>query len=100
MKLKLSFITDPGHGWLAVPLYHLNALGIKDHISGYSYKSSSGIAYLEEDLDAGTFFKAAKAAGWEIEISEKYSDPCPIRNYPSYPNHPDWAKLSGWKHAA
>lgn len=53
-----TFYTDPGHGWLAVPLSELERLGIADKISTYSYMSGD-VAYLEEDCDAPLFIKAA-----------------------------------------
>lgn len=69
--MKIIFHTDPGHGWLAVPIERLAELGIRDDITGYSYYSSEiSYAFLEEDVDAGTFIEAATAAGWELDIIE------------------------------
>lgn len=99
MKIRLTFVHDPGHGWLQVPMEYLDKLGVKDHISTYSY-ALPGLAFLEEDLDAGTFLRAAEKAGWTVDIESRYDDPTPIRNYPSYPAHPSWAILSGWKKGA
>lgn len=54
--------TDDAHGWLEVPLKHALYLGIVDAISSYSYTSHDGeTLYLEEDRDAGIFFKAYEA---------------------------------------
>ena len=33
----LTFISDPGHGWLKVPLTEIVALGLETQISVYSY---------------------------------------------------------------
>ena len=52
-----TFHSDPGHGWLEVPRKMLTELGIDGEITGYSYQRG-GLAYLEEDCDAGTFIKA------------------------------------------
>ena len=41
------FYEDPGHGWLAVPMDHLIALGVADKITGYSYLLGN-TAYLED----------------------------------------------------
>ena len=96
MKRTLTFYEDPGHGWLEVEMNELKVLGIADHISPYSY-SHNGLAYLEEDVDYGTFMKAAKAAGWNVVVDDVYHENTSIRNYPSYPSHPNWDVLSGWK---
>ena len=82
-KLTLTFHSDPGHGWLAVPLKMLRDLGVAGKISRSSYRRGP-MAYLEEDGDAAVFVEAAKAAGMEIKVVEKQEDPTPIRGYPSY----------------
>jgi len=70
---KYTFINDPGHGWLSVPLSDIQALGIADHISSYSYMSPTR-AYLEEDCDASLFINAAKAVNWQYQIRESYTE--------------------------
>ena len=50
---KYTFITDPGHGWLRVPLAEIRGLAI----SSYSFRDAN-YAYLEEDQDAPTFMRA------------------------------------------
>lgn len=50
-KPVYEFISDPGHGWLKVPLADLPK-GF--HPSQYSFKDSQ-FAYLEEDCDASAF---------------------------------------------
>lgn len=80
---NLIFHTDPGHGWLEVQYTDLLKLGIDQEISYFSY-SHQGCVYLEEDCDAGVFMDAAKAAGWEIKITERHEENTPIRNYRSY----------------
>ena len=52
-----EFHSDAGHAWLAVPIHHLEELNIANKISTYSYMKD-GIAYLEEDCDAGIFIKS------------------------------------------
>lgn len=59
-KQQFNFHSDNGHGWLEVPLKLIRELGIEDKITGYSYKDGK-TAYLEEDLDAGTFGMAFEA---------------------------------------
>lgn len=70
---KLTFHCDPSHGWLEVPMSDLETLGIAGLISAYSY-TQGGKAYLEEDCDANLYIEGAKAAGWTIQIVEKYTD--------------------------
>jgi hypothetical protein len=61
--MNYNLITDPGHGWLAVPFAELRSLGIAEQITHYSYLSRDGrTAYLEEDCDLSTF---ARAKGWK-----------------------------------
>jgi len=59
----LTFIEDPGHGWLKVPLVELDELDIRDQITPYSYKNGR-FAYLEEDCDMGVYLDARQAQGF------------------------------------
>lgn len=74
------FISDPGHGWLEVPITLIEQLGIKSRISAYSYIKGH-MAYLEEDCDAVEFIRAARAAGIQVDHDDVYQDPTPIRHY-------------------
>ena len=80
---KLTFYTDPGHGWLEVSRADLGALGIAGNVSNYSYQNRDRV-YLEEDCDATLYLEAAKAAGWRVTMREQYADPCPVRDFPQY----------------
>lgn len=55
-----TYFTDPGHGWLRVKRAELNALGIANKISPYSYMRGDYV-YLEEDCDMAKFMQAK---GW------------------------------------
>jgi hypothetical protein len=58
------YITDPGHGWLAVPSATIRKLGIAQDITPYSYVSDSGkTVYCEEDCDAVVVLDALRAQG-------------------------------------
>lgn len=85
MKNKVYiFHTDPGHGWFAVKLRELDALGIAGKISGFSYIKGS-TAYLEEDNDAAVLFEAYRAAfGKEINYRTSHLERTPIRYYDRY----------------
>ncbi len=88
---KFIFYSDPGHGWLAVPMGALYELGIVDRISPYSYfDRDKGVAYLEEDLDASTFYNARQAAGRPYEWDNIYHENTWIRSLPAYPSHNQW----------
>jgi hypothetical protein len=65
--MQLRFASDPGHGWLAVPLELLDRLGLLDRITTYSYLRG-GTAHLEEDCDCSAFMAAAKEAGLTITM--------------------------------
>jgi hypothetical protein len=54
-----KFFSDPSHGWLRVPMAHINELNLTDRISAYSYKNGKW-AYLEEDCDYRVFEEAFK----------------------------------------
>lgn len=89
-QIRYRFLNDPGHGWLEVPRAELEALGIADKISSYSYINQR-FAYLEEDCDAPKFL-AAKWPGKsfmtleaENKIIDVYQEYTPIRNYANYP---------------
>ena len=83
---KYRFISDPGHGWIEVPILEIAQLNIAAQISSCSYISGALThVYLEEDCDAGIFFQAK---GWSRDISahivEVYQDPCWIRRMQSF----------------
>lgn len=71
--LKLNFYCDPSHGWLEVMHEDIEALGITGLISQHSH-AGAGWVYLEEDCDADLYIQGAKAAGWTIQIVEKYTN--------------------------
>lgn len=82
--IKINYFTDPGHGWAGCKIKTLQALGIADQISHYSYVRGQ-TAYLEEDLDFGLLIGALRAAGIDFEIIEKHTNKrSPIRSYDTY----------------
>lgn len=88
---RFTFYEDSGHGWLEVPFSLLKALGIEDKITGYSYQKGK-MAYLEEDLDAVTFWNAyLEAIGRPKDykythslVTSQYSDSSIVRCYDHY----------------
>jgi hypothetical protein len=80
---ELTFIIDPGHGWLEVPVSELLDFRIADQISACSYLHR-GNAYLEEDCDAGKYIRALQAHGQTFHVNERYEEVTAIRGYRSY----------------
>tara|TARA_B110000977_G_C10894505_1_gene422751 strand:+ start:191 stop:454 length:264 start_codon:yes stop_codon:yes gene_type:complete len=57
--MKLTYHTDPSHGWLHISNYDLMRLGLNAKaLSTYSYRDNSGV-YAEEDCDAAIILAAA-----------------------------------------
>lgn len=86
MQKVFDFISDPGHGWVKVPVILLQSLCISNNISGYSYMRGK-FAYLEEDCDASLFHNSfEKCFGYppkyrERNAGQKYSR---VRGYEHY----------------
>lgn len=87
MKTSFDFYSDPGHGWLRVPIMTLVRLEIAGKISPYSYWRK-GHAYLEEDCDASLLIKALQDKGHKPKFRERVSRErhSRIRNYESCRN--------------
>jgi hypothetical protein len=84
-KLVRKFHEDPGHGWLCVKIAELEALGIADKITGFSYMRKQS-AYLEEDQDMTTYQNALKERGIELETvkGKIFNKDHPIKRFDSY----------------
>lgn len=80
---ELTFVHDPGHGWLRVPRSELAILGIAEEISTCSYVNGRYV-YLEQDADLGTYMVARLEQGYPSpRIVEQYV-PSFDRNLPCY----------------
>jgi len=84
-KVVRKFHQDPGHGWLCVKIAELEALGIADKITGFSYMRKQS-AYLEEDTDYTTYLNALKERGIELETVDGkiFNKDHPIKRFESY----------------
>jgi hypothetical protein len=71
--IRLTFHTDPGHGWLEVHRGVLEKSGIADKVSEYSYMRGD-IAYLEEDRDAGLFLNVLDEIGIKYSFDERHTN--------------------------
>lgn len=86
MNYKFTCFSDPGHGWLEVPVSILETLGIENKISICSYKNGR-MSYLEEDNDMPLFLNSfVNEYGKDsFTILERNTDsPSPIRKYQTY----------------
>lgn len=77
--------SDAGHAWLEVPLASCEGLAV----SAYSYKDARrGVAYLEEDCDAGAwvrFHGLTFAEFREANVpSEQWYGDCFVRELPRF----------------
>ena len=70
------FISDASHGWLQVLKSEVEALGLAEKISSFSYYNpQTDFVYLEEDKDFPLFMDAYKAKyGDEIKLRESYQE--------------------------
>jgi hypothetical protein len=74
--MTLHWETDSGHGWLKVGLLDLLKSGADKNISACSYlDKENGIAYLEEDCDAGKYLRAIGLKPEDnLECIDNYTD--------------------------
>ena len=71
---EFTIHTDPGHGWIQVPMLMVFELGFAHDVTHWSYMDDSFV-YLEEDCDARLFILAFNEAhGERPQINEQYSD--------------------------
>jgi hypothetical protein len=100
----LTFVSDPGHGWLKVPLAEIAALGIEGQVSPYSFiegryafGSAALTTSLEEDCDCPRYLAARSARGIpRPEITEQYVERFerpPLAFHDPSLNTPFWDKL-------
>jgi hypothetical protein len=74
LSTQLTFVSDPGHGWLEVPLADIALLNLETKISACSFINGR-FAYLEEDEDYTVYLDALAARGLpRPEIRQRYVD--------------------------
>lgn len=82
-SLKVLWIADPGHAWLAISHKQLTRLNLSEaDLSEFSYLDPLRV-YAEEDRDAGVIIRAAEKAGIELEFLEEeyFSGDAPVRRF-------------------
>ena len=93
--MNITYHTDPGHGWFAVPITLLQRLAIHPKVSTYSYiDTAAGFVYLEEDCDASLFMAACDDNEIAVELVDKHTDRDHwIRNLPAFQSnhHLNWS---------
>jgi hypothetical protein len=67
--MQLTYLQDPGHGWIACPLPLAHDLGIAAQVSRYSYLDGDTL-WLEEDCDAALLVDALRARGEPVSFRE------------------------------
>lgn len=87
---NFTWLQDPGHGWLSVPVaYLMDVCSAEDigKISQYSYIKGKSV-YLEEDCDAGIFIYAWKRKyntfHYVFSSNEKRSPICSYDRFDKY----------------
>ena len=70
--LTIDYVQDPGHGWFAADVQSLEALGLADKITRYSYRDGD-LAWLEEDLDGPAYLRALAKSGRAYQIIETHT---------------------------
>lgn len=70
---SFTYYTDPGHGWVEVPLELIHELGLADKITHYSYQRGDTV-YLEEDCDAGELIAEMARRGMKYEVKDVNSN--------------------------
>jgi hypothetical protein len=79
--MKITYFNDGGHGWYSVKRDKLEAMGILEKITGFSYQKGKTV-YLEADWDASLFFNAlTEEEKQSIKIVDSYKHRSPVRNY-------------------
>ncbi len=99
MPARYRFISDPGHGWLEVPVSELDQLNIAHLISSCSY-TNGAFVYLEEDCDLSVFFTAtygrretrgnSVAMFWEGLCEDVFQENTFVRRLPAFVADPDY----------
>lgn len=83
-NITLNYFTDPGHGWIEVPVQMLKDLGIVNKITTYSYRKGN-TAFLEEDCDSSLLIQELTKNNITYTLNQKHTNnDSKIRDYYSY----------------
>ena len=68
---ELTYLQDPGHGWIRCPITLAEQLGFAARVSPYSYhQTETGDIWLEEDCDAALLIEALRERGIAYRLHE------------------------------
>jgi hypothetical protein len=82
--MQLTYLQDPGHGWIACPLSLAHDLRIAERVSPYSYVESSTL-WLEEDCDASLLIEALERSGTPFTLRHVHVNrDAYVRNLPRW----------------
>lgn len=82
--MKITVLSDNGHGWGKVRRALLNRLGIESLISPYSYQRGQYV-FLECDIDLSILCTALKNNNIAFSFEPRYTNKTSkIRSYDSY----------------
>jgi hypothetical protein len=82
--MKITVLSDAGHGWGKVRRALLNKLGIEHSISHYSYQRGDYV-FLEEDSDLNTLCKALDQNNISYDFETRHTNKTSkVRGYDSY----------------
>ena len=89
-KNAVTYVSDPSHSYLKVPVHLVEKLGFENKISEYSFFNDKFV-WLEEDRDMALFFNALdeKFLPEPIIYSQTLDEPAPFRLYPRF-SAKDW----------
>jgi len=75
LTLAVTYLTDPGHGWMACARGLATDLAFIDRVSPYSfYERETDTLWLEEDCDAGLLINALRERGIRFELRAQHID--------------------------
>jgi hypothetical protein len=83
--MRLTYMTDPGHGWLLVTVGQLKELDLDpSDFSAYSYRNGDVLA-LEEDCDMGKYLDRfeERYRSTPLISAEHVDHDCEIRSWDS-----------------
>lgn len=81
----VTYVSDPSHSYLKVPVKLVEKLDFMNKISEYSFFNDEYI-WLEEDCDMALFFNALdeKSLPEPMIYSQTLEEPAPFRLYPRF----------------
>ena len=85
-RFECTYLSDPGHGWIACDRLYLEHQGLADKISpGSYYDKKDDVIWLEEDCDAAVLMDYLRKRGIDYDLIEVYTEfDAPVRKLPAW----------------